>query len=428
MSSAVSPRTTPDTRRKTHPFFTTLFAALLLAACAGGKAPSEPVEPIQPAPVPAPTADSGDALYLTPATFEQLPGWAEDPMSAALPALLRSCRKLVESPPDTPVGPNGFAGTVADWIPLCNTAWGLTPRDDIDMRAFMSRWFSPFLVSGADGADGLFTGYYEPELYGSLTPSPQYPVALYRTPDDMVTVPLGPFRADLEGENIVGRVDGTRFVPYYSHQEIDQGALAGRGLELLYVDDPVSAFFLHIQGSGRVFLADGTEMRVGYAGKNGRPYVAIGRVLADRGEIPLDQVSLQSIRAWLEANPDRAKEVMYQNPSFIFFDRIEGDGPIGAQGVVLTPSRSIAVDTRLLPLGVPLYVDTVWPAGTDKGLPMRRLVIAQDTGGAIRGPVRGDIYWGSGDIAGDFAGAMKSQGRYYLLLPLTVAERRAQSS
>ncbi|MDZ4737988.1 MAG: murein transglycosylase A [Rhodospirillaceae bacterium] len=405
-----------------------MFAVLLLAACAGGKPSSEPVEPVQPAPAPAPTADAGDALYLTPATFEQLPGWSEDPMSAALPALLRSCQKLVESPPETPVGPNGFAGTVADWIPLCNTAWGLTPRDDIDMRAFMSRWFAPFLVSGADGADGLFTGYYEPELYGSLTPSPQYPVALYRAPDDMVTVPLGPFRTDLEGENIVGRVDGTRFVPYYSHQEIDQGVLAGRGLELLYVDDPIAAFFLHIQGSGRVFLDDGTEMRVGYAGKNGRPYVPIGRVLADRGEIPLDQVSLQSIRAWLEANPDRAREVMYQNPSFIFFQRIDGEGPIGAQGVVLMPSRSIAVDTRLLPLGVPLYVDTVWPAGVDQGLPMRRLMIAQDTGGAIRGPVRGDIYWGSGEIAGEFAGAMKSQGRYYLLLPLTVAERRAQSS
>ncbi|MEX0808836.1 MAG: MltA domain-containing protein [Dongiaceae bacterium] len=425
MSSAISPQAAPDTRRKTHLFFTTLFAAFLLAACVGGKAPPQPVEP---APAPAPTADGGDALYLTPATFDQLPGWSEDPMSSALPALLRSCQKLVESPPETPVGPNGFAGTVADWIPLCNTAWGLTPRDDIDMRAFMSRWFAPFLVSGADGADGLFTGYYEPELYGSLTPSPQYPVPLYRMPDDMVTVPLGPFRADLEGESIVGRVDGTRFVPYYSHQEIDQGALAGRGLELLYIDDPIAAFFLHIQGSGRVFLADGTEMRVGYAGKNGRPYVAIGRVLADRGEIPLDQVSLQSIRAWLEANPDRAREVMYQNPSFIFFERIDGEGPIGAQGVVLTPSRSIAVDTRLLPLGVPLYVDTVWPAGVDKGLPMRRLMIAQDTGGAIRGPVRGDIYWGSGDIAGDYAGQMKSQGRYYLLLPLTVAERRAQSS
>jgi membrane-bound lytic murein transglycosylase A len=244
----------------------------------------------------------------------------------------------------------------------------------------------------------------------------------------MVTVPLGPFRSDLEGESIVGRVDGTRFVPYYSHQEIDQGALAERGFELLYVDDPVDAFFLHIQGSGRVFLDDGTEIRVGYAGKNGRPYVAIGRVLADRGEIPLEQVSLQSIRAWLAANPDRAKEVMYRNPSFIFFQQIEGEGPIGAQGTVLTPSRSIAVDTRLLPLGVPLFVDTVWPAGTDQGLPMRRLMIAQDTGGAIRGPVRGDIYWGSGDIAGDFAGAMKSQGRYYLLLPVTVAERRAQAS
>jgi membrane-bound lytic murein transglycosylase A len=430
MSAAISLKPMPSARRGaahvSYRFgFAMLFAGLLLASCAT-KAP--PAESVEPAPVPAPSADAGDALYLTSTTYEQIPGWAEDPMSAALPALLRSCQKMVASPPDQSVGADGFAGTVADWIPICNTARGLTPSDDIDMRAFMMRWFSPFLVSGASGADGLFTGYYEPELYGSRTSSAQYPVALYRVPDDMVTVPLGPFRSDLEGESIVGRVDGTRFVPYYSHQEIDQGALAERGFELLYVDDPVDAFFLHIQGSGRVFLDDGTEIRVGYAGKNGRPYVAIGRVLADRGEIPLEQVSLQSIRAWLAANPDRAKEVMYRNPSFIFFQQIEGEGPIGAQGTVLTPSRSIAVDTRLLPLGVPLFVDTVWPAGTDQGLPMRRLMIAQDTGGAIRGPVRGDIYWGSGDIAGDFAGAMKSQGRYYLLLPVTVAERRAQAS
>jgi membrane-bound lytic murein transglycosylase A len=424
MSPAISPHTMSRVRRAgLRNAISILGGALLLAACVTGRPPGAPVEP-----APAPSAEAGDALYLTPASYEQVPGWAEDPMSAALPALLRSCQKLVEKAPETPVGPNGIAGSVADWIPVCNTAWGLTPSDDIDMRAFMMRWFRPYLVSDADGADGLFTGYYEPELYGSLTQSPQYSVPLYRVPDDMATVPLGPFRADLEGESIVGRVDGTRFVPYYSHQEIDMGALAGRGLELLYVDDPVAAFFLHIQGSGRVFLDDGTEMRVGYAGKNGRPYVAIGRVLADRGEIPLEQVSLQSIRAWLDANPDRAREVMYQNPSFIFFQPIDGDGPIGAQGAVLTPSRSIAVDTRLLPLGAPIFVDTIWPAGPDQGSAMRRLMIAQDTGGAIRGAVRGDVYWGSGDIAGEYAGAMKSPGRYYLLLPASVAERRAQAS
>jgi len=401
-------------------------AMLALAACSQTKPGGEAAAPVVTPDIPADGPD--DAIYLTPVTFEQLPGWQDDAMSAALPAFLRSCQKWQEMDPAKPLGAGGFAGTVADWLPLCNTAWGLTPRDDIDMRGFFTRWFVPFLVSGSDGADGLFTGYYEPELYGSLQPQHPFTTPLYRLPDDLVSVPLGQFRSDLEGQSIVGRVQGNQFLPYYSYQEIDQGALAGRGLELLWVDDPIDAFFLMIQGSGIIYLPDGTTMRVGYAGKNGRPYVAIGRVLADMGQIPLEQVSLASIRAWLEANPDRAKSVMYQNPSFVFFREIEGEGPIGAQGTVLTPGRSMAVDNRFIPYGAPLFVETIWPSGVDQGLAMRRLFIAQDTGGAIRGAVRGDIYWGSGKVAEQYAGNMKAQGRYYILLPLSVAERRAQGS
>jgi membrane-bound lytic murein transglycosylase A len=293
------------------------------------------------------------------------------------------------------------------------------------MRGFFMRWFVPYLVSGSNGAEGLFTGYYEPELYGSFEQRHPFTVPLYRKPDDLVTVPLGPFRSDLEGESIVGRIQGNQFLPYYSYQEIDEGALAGRGLELLWVDDPIDAFFLGIQGSGLVYLPDGTTTRVSYAGKNGRAYVAIGRVLAEWGEIPLENVSLATIRAWLEANPDRAKTVLYQNPSFVFFERSDAEGPIGAQGTVLTTGRSIAVDTRFIPFGAPLFVESVWPSGIDQGLAMRRLFIAQDTGGAIRGAVRGDIFWGSGKVAEQYAGNMKANGRYYLLLPVTVAERRA---
>mgnify|MGYP002624348219 CR=1 FL=1 len=394
---------------------------LLLALVACTQQREEPPPPVE-AP-PAPESAGPNSLFLTPATFEQLPAWGEDPMSAALPAFLRSCQKLAALPPDTPLGANAFAGYVHDWIPLCNTAWGLTPRDDIDMRGFMSRWFKPYLVSGADGPEGLFTGYFEPELYGSLEPRTPFNVPLYRKPDDMVSVDLGPFRSDLAGQSIVGRIENNRFVPYYSRAEIDQGALAGRGLELLWVDDPIDAFFLEIQGSGIVYLPDGKATRVGYAGKNGRAYVAIGKVLVEWGEMTLEQVSLASIRAWLEADPDRAQAVMQQNPSYVFFERNDGEGPIGAQGTVLTGGRSIAVDPQFIPFGVPLYVDTFWPSGVDAGLPMRRLMIAQDTGGAIRGPVRGDIYWGRGDIAEQYAGNMKAKGRYYILLPLTVSGR-----
>ena len=271
---------------------------LLLALVACTPQREEPPPPVE-AP-PAPESAGPNSLFLTPATFEQLPAWGEDPMSAALPAFLRSCQKLAALPPDTPLGANAFAGYVHDWIPLCNTAWGLTPRDDIDMRGFMSRWFKPYLVSGADGPDGLFTGYFEPELYGSLEPRTPFNVPLYRKPDDMVSVDLGPFRSDLSGQSIVGRIENNRFVPYYSRAEIDQGALAGRGLELLWVDDPIDAFFLEIQGSGIVYLPDGSATRVGYAGKNGRAYVAIGKVLVEWGEMTLEQVSLADIEVGVD--------------------------------------------------------------------------------------------------------------------------------
>jgi len=411
-------------RRRIATLLPALTIALALAGCAAPKQEAPP--PVQAPAVPETAGPN--SLYLTPATFEQLPGWNEDPMSPALPAFLRSCQKFAELPTDTPIGANAFAGYVADWIPLCNIAWGLTPRDDIDMRGFFARWFKPYLVSGADGAEGLFTGYYEPELYGSLDQRTPFNVPLYRKPDDLVTVDLAPFRSDLAGQSILGRIEANRFVPYYSRAEIYNGALAGRGLELLWVDDPIDAFFLEIQGSGVVYLPNGSATRVGFAGKNGRAYVAIGKVLVEWGEMTLEEVSLGSIRAWLEANPDRAKTVMEQNPSYVFFEINPGEGPIGAQGTVLTAGRSIAVDPQFIPFGVPLFVDSFWPAGVDVGLPMRRLAIAQDTGGAIRGPVRGDIYWGSGEIAEQYAGNMKAQGRYYILLPLTVAERRQAGS
>jgi membrane-bound lytic murein transglycosylase A len=210
--------------------------------------------------------------------------------------------------------------------------------------------------------------------------------------------------------------------PYETRQEIDAGRLSGRDLELLWVDDPLDAFFLHIQGSGRVRLADGETVRVGYAGQNGQPYVAIGRLLAERGALRRDEVSLQSIRDWLAAHPAEAAEVLAANPSYVFFRLLEGDGPIGAHGVALTPGRSLAVDPSFVPLGVPVWLDTTDPL--DERRPLRRLMMAQDTGGAIRGAIRGDVFWGAGEEAKARAGRMRSRGRYYLLLPRAAAEAR----
>ena len=208
-------------------------------------------------------------------------------------------------------------------------------------------------------------------------------------------------------------------------EEIDAGALAGRGLELLWAADPVDAFFLHVQGSGRVIFPDGRVQRVGFAGSNGHSFYAIGRALIEEGIVSREESSMQKIRDWLRANPDKAREVMQRNARYIFFRTIDGDGPIGAQGVPLTPGRSLAVDSSLLPLGVPLWLDTTWPA-TDK--PLRRLMVAQDVGSAIKGAVRGDFFWGSGEPALEQAGRMKQTGRYYLLLPKPVAERRETAS
>jgi membrane-bound lytic murein transglycosylase A len=287
-------------------------------------------------------------------------------------------------------------------------------------RGFFEDWFQPYWVTDAGAADGLFTGYYEPLLFGSRDAGGRYTVPLYRAPADLVRVDLGRFDPELSGYSISGRIEGNQFVPYYSRAEIEAGALDGRGLELLWVDDAVDKFFLQIQGSGQVRLADGSLTRVGYAGQNGHPYRAIGRDLIELGALERAEVSLQSIRAWLEANPSSATTIMDRNRSYIFFEERRDlgpdDGPLGAQGVPLTAGRSLAVDLRHIPLGAPLWLETTvpWPEGP---APFRHLMIAQDTGGAIDGIVRGDVFFGAGARAEAAAGRMKSGGRYAILLP-----------
>jgi membrane-bound lytic murein transglycosylase A len=231
---------------------------------------------------------------------------------------------------------------------------------------------------------------------------------------------------ELKGKHISGRVAGDQLVPYHDRAAITtKAALAGQNLELFWTDDPVAAFFLEIQGSGQLVLPDGHRARVGYAGQNGRTYRAIGKDLVEAGAIPKEGVSLQAIRDWLRANPDAAAEMMSRNPSYVFFRELrgvaEGDGPLGAQGVPLTPGRSLAVDRRFLPLGVPLWLETVVPVMDGPDAEFRHLVIAQDTGGAIKGPVRGDLFWGAGPEAEHGAGHMQSRGGYFALLPRSLA-------
>ncbi|MDF2780770.1 MAG: murein transglycosylase [Geminicoccaceae bacterium] len=364
-------------------------AALALAGCAA------PTPPAPPAP----------ELGLRPVAFERLAGWSEDDPRAALAAFRRSCEKL-RSAGKGPMGPEPAFGSVDDWLTVCAAAdQPASAASAPSARQFFETWFQPYQVTDRGASEGLFTGYYEPVLNGSRRPGPLYPVPLHAPPPDLLRIDLGRFNPDLAGYAIHGRVEGRDFVPYHSRAEIEGGALAGRELELLWVDDPIAKFFLQIQGSGQVRLDDGAVVRVGYATQNGHPYRAIGRDLIEIGALTRDEVSLQTIRDWLQAHPKDAAAIMARNRSYIFFQEhpelAAADGPLGAQGVPLTAGRSLAVDRRYIPLGVPLWLETS----------------VQDTGGAIKGAVRGDVFWGGGERAEAIAGRMKGRGQYAVLLP-----------
>jgi len=387
----------------------------------------------------SPSAPLPTRLTLNPVPFPWLPGWDKGAPWPAIPAFLRSCATLKARKDAAPFYHNQLPaaadavsfGFVADWKPPCEAAGDVAKGDNKAARALFEHWFQPYLA-GNNEEEGLFTGYYEAELHGSRQESERYWVPLYRRPNDLVTIDLGLFRDDLRGRRLAGRIRDRRLVPFEARAQINGGALKGKDLELLWVDDPADAFFLHVQGSGRVILDDGSVVRVGYDGQNGHSYVSVGRKLVDYGEMELDQVSMQSIRSWLEAHPERSEKLLEINPSFIFFRAAPVQdpeaGPPGAQGVPLTPGRSIAVDHAFMALGVPLWLDTTEPAAKmadDPGParafpPLRRLLVSQDTGGAIRGPVRGDFFWGFGEDAEEKAGRMKQSGRYYLLFPKTV--------
>jgi len=383
-----------------------LLLGLLAAAC--GERPPPPSEP-----------------SLARVAFDELPGWAEERHAEALAVFLRSCPALARRPAGERVGPPQ-AGTAASWHTLCSRA-AAVPPGDAAARAFIEDAFVPWRVSVGGSREGLFTGYYEPVLQGARQPDGRYRHALYRRPPDLIAVDLGAFAQDLTGRRVAGRVEGGRLAPYPDRAAIEAGALAGQGLELLWVDDPVALFFLQIQGSGRVTLADGRTVRVGYADQNGRAYRAIGRDLVEAGLLTREAVSLQTIRDWLLAHPDRAAGLMSRNPAYVFFEElgpVTGPlGPPGAQGVPLTPGRSIAVDRRHVPLGTPAWLDATAPY-PDGEHPLRRLLIAQDTGGAIKGPIRGDVFWGTGEAAEHTAGHMRATGRWWLLLPREAAPAR----
>jgi membrane-bound lytic murein transglycosylase A len=340
-----------------------------------------------------------------PVSWAELPGWRDDALAQAWPALQNSCQKL--------------PARDARWSELCADAALFPAPDDDTARAFFETRFAAHAVSGNNGnADGLITGYYEPLLHGSRVKTRRFRYPLYGRPDDLVVVDLGELYPELQGKRYRGRLNSNRVVPYYSRSEISNGKRPPDATVLAWVDDPVALFFLEIQGSGRIRLPDGKLLHVGYADQNGHPYVAIGRTLVDSGVMKLEEATMPAIRAWLKANPDQASVVLNSNPSYVFFTLREpgSSGPVGALNVPLQPERSIAVDPNFIPLGSPVWFDTSLPGNSD-ARPYRRLVFAQDTGGAIRGPVRADLFLGFGENAERIAGAMRQRGKLYVLLP-----------
>jgi membrane-bound lytic murein transglycosylase A len=346
---------------------------------------------------PVPEPGIGD-----PVSWDRLPGWHHDQQAEAWPALLASCQIRGDDP---------------RWEPLCSHAAAMETPDDATARRFFESWFQPHRVHGPERRDhGLVTGYYEPLLRGSLEPDERFYHPLYRAPEDLLIVDLGSLYPALQGRRVRARLEGNRVVPYFDRAEIDSERPL-EGQELLWVDDPVDAFFLQIQGSGRVELPDGRLLAVGYADQNGHPYVAIGRTLVRMGELEADEVTLFSIRQWLRDHPQRAEEVLNSNPSYIFFQFRDAPerGPFGAMNVALTPQRSIAVDPEYVPLGTPVWLDTTLPGPA--AAPWQRLTLAQDTGGAIRGAIRVDVFFGRGEEAERLAGTMRQDGRVHVLLP-----------
>ncbi len=402
---------------------TILAAVLALAACANPQASSPQaggnVAPTCPAPaVTAPSSGSiatcaacvCDSAATKPeappkpawvrATWGNLANWESDRPEEAWRAFLASCGPLKRQ---------------AAWRDVCASAERAGAGGAVIARTFFERQLTPWRMSNS--TTSMVTGYYEPLLNGSRTRRGIYQHAVYAAPPDLLTIDLGDLRPDLKGQRLRGRIDGRHVVPYYDRADIESGRAPVAGREILYVDDAVELFFLQIQGSGRVRLENGETVRLNYADQNGHPYRGIGRILVDRGELKFEQASMQGIKAWAQANPAKLTELLNNNPSYVFFREIKLDGdagPPGALGVPLFAGRSIAVDPAFVPLGAPVWLVTTWP---NTARPLERLMLAQDTGGAIRGPQRADFFWGFGEEAGREAGRMRQSGEMWLLWP-----------
>jgi membrane-bound lytic murein transglycosylase A len=348
-----------------------------------------------------------DYALLKPASWSDINGLVEDDLAPTWPAWLQSCSTLINKP---------------QWQAACNAAKTLNKPDKQTVQAYFTQYFNVYSTTNQDGTDtGLITGYYEPLLKGSRTKSIQYPYPLYKQPADLISVELSEVYPELKNKRVRGKLisdkEGrNKLVPYLTRADIEANPAPLAGNELVWIDDIIDVFFLQVQGSGLVKLDSGEDVHVGYADQNGQTYNSIGRTLVERGELTLDQASMQGIKNWARNNLGKLRDLLNSNPSYVFFRELPAGlpGPLGALGVPITAERSVAIDPKYIPLGAPIFLSTTQPNSTN---PLKRLMVAQDTGGAIKGGVRADFFWGAGNEAGKLAGAMKQVGKIWVLLP-----------
>lgn len=388
-----------------------LMAILIAAGCA--QLPPSAPAPAGPSAVPAAPGAPAETRYLqTP--FAAVPGWQSAALAPGVRAFAAGCPWIAAAHP---------------LRRACDAALAVPANDERAARRFVEATFTAWAVVPADGAGGgMITGYYEPILRGGRTRDERFRYPLYGVPDDLVAVDLDSTNPELKGLRLRGRIEGNRLIPYWTRAEIEKSSQF-RAPVLAWVEDPVELLFLQIQGSGWIDLAPGERLHLGYADQNGHPYRSIGRFLVERREMTLDQASMQGIKAWAAANPRKLREALDFNPSYVFFRELppaeatpgSAEGPIGALGAPLTAGYSLAVDSRSVPLGAPVFLSTTMPLSAE---PLLRLMAAQDTGGAIRGAARADFYWGTGNEAGALAGRMRQQGRMWILWPRDEAQPR----
>lgn len=338
--------------------------------------------------------DSKNQINLQPVEFINLQDWEKDDLTKVKPALLASCDKITSYQTTKSIGKNGVGGISSDWYGPCGALKNLAKNATSEqIKLVLYQWFKPYLVQDNHQNEGIFTGYYRPELKGSLHQTEKYKYPIYALPQELQNKSLA------EGDH------------YLSRQDIEKGGLKNKGLELLWVDDAVDLHIMHIQGSGKIILEDGKVISLGFSGHNGWPFIGLGKILEQKGKAASG--NMIDIRNWLKAHPKEAIELMEENPRFIFFKVLADDKVVGALGVPLTGGRSLAIDSNYIPLGVPVWLET----NDYKGRSINRLMVAQDIGSAIKGVIRGDFFWGTGEEAFQQAARMKSLGKYYLLLP-----------